>query len=89
MVVEKYELDHIWPKTEGGPTENFNLRVLTQQENRSKGAEMPDVDDVQESYDPIALAVAIDYTSVTTGFHNPRNKNKGFGGLQKIGRAHV
>ena len=44
---------------------------------------MPDVDDVQESYDPIALAVAIDYTSVTIGFHNSRNKNKGFGGLPK------
>ncbi len=84
MVEEKYEYDHIWPKTEGGPTENWNLRFIPQHENKVKGAEMPDVEDVSESDDPIALAVAIDYTSVTTGFHNPRNANKGFGGLPKF-----
>ena len=84
MIDQKYEYDHIWPKTEGGPTADFNLRYITQHENRVKGAEMPNVEEVSESENPIALAVAIDYTSVTTGFHNPRNADKGFGGLQKF-----
>jgi len=74
------EKDHIWPKAEGGPDKDWNIREIDWRENRRKGAEMPNVDDVLDSSNPIRLAVGIDKRSLK-GFKHPRNKDRGFGGL--------
>ena len=76
------EKDHIWPKAEGGPDEDWNLRKIDWLENRRKGAEMPDVGDVSASSNPMKFAVEIDKHSLK-GFKHPRNRNKGFGGLPR------
>ena len=36
----KYEVDHIWPLSKGGPHLPWNLQVITKTENRSKGAKI-------------------------------------------------
>lgn len=80
---EPYETDHIWPEAEGGPDEPWNKRRILRSENRRKGAEMPDLKDVFDSSDPIRLAVDIDRHSLEKGFRHPRNKDRGFGGLER------
>jgi hypothetical protein len=80
---EPEETDHIWPEAEGGPDETWNKRRISRSENRRKGAEMPDIEDVLDSSDPIRLAAEIDRHSVEEGFRHPRNKGRGFGGLPK------
>ncbi len=79
----QFEKDHIQPKTEGGTNDPENLRTIPWRENRSKGARMPNVDEVLDSSNPGLLAGKIDHDSVTRGFHNHRNVGRGFGGLQK------
>jgi len=76
------ERDHIWPEAEKGTDEDWNIREIDWLENRRKGAEMPDVNDVFDSNDPPRLAAEIDKHSLQ-GFKNPRNKGKGFGGLPR------
>lgn len=78
----KRHRDHIWPKAEGGPDEDYNFREIDASENLRKGAEMPDLDDVLDSSNPIRLAVEIDKRSLE-GFQNPRNRDRGFGGLRR------
>ena len=82
MGKEKTHEDHIWPETEGGPTEAWNFRTISASENLKKGAEMPTVNDVLDSSNPIKLAAEIDKASLE-GFHHSRNKGKGFGGLPR------
>jgi 5-methylcytosine-specific restriction endonuclease McrA len=36
----KHEVDHIWPLSKGGPHLPWNLRVITKDENLSKGAKI-------------------------------------------------
>lgn len=36
----KYEVDHIWPLSKGGPHLPWNLQILTKEENRTKGAKI-------------------------------------------------
>ena len=36
----KYEVDHIWPLSKGGPHLPWNLQVLTKEKNRTKGAKL-------------------------------------------------
>jgi len=79
---EPKERDHIWPEVEGGPTEDWNLRYISRSENRQKWTEMPDLDDVSDSSDPIRLAVEIDKQSLHP-FKHFRNQDKGFGGLPR------
>ena len=76
------EKDHIWPKAEGGTDEEWDKREIDWLENRRKGPEMPDVDDVLDSSDPARLAAKIDKHSLE-GFNHSRNKDKGFGGLPR------
>lgn len=76
------ERDHIWPKAEGGLNESWNIREIDWLENRRKGAEMPDLDDVLDSSDPARLAAEIDKHSLKE-FKHSRNRNKGFGGLTR------
>ena len=76
----KRHRDHIWPKAEDGPDEDWNFRDIDASENLRKGAEMPDLDDVLDSSDPIRLAAEIDKSSLE-GFRHRRNKDRGFGGL--------
>jgi hypothetical protein len=76
----KRHRDHIWPKAEGGPDDDWNIRIIPASENLRKGAEMPDLDDVFDSSNPIRLAAEIDKQSLK-GFKNPRNRKRGFGGL--------
>jgi hypothetical protein len=78
----KRHRDHIWPRAEGGPDEEWNIRSIPAADNLHKGAEMPDLDDVFDSSDPVGLAVEIDKHSLD-GFKHPRNKDKGFGGLRR------
>lgn len=78
----KKHKDHICPRAENGPDENWNIRIIPASENLEKGAEMPDLDDVLDSSDPIRLAVEIDKQSLN-GFRHPRNKDRGFGGLRR------
>lgn len=78
----KRHRDHIWPRAEGGPDEDWNIRDIDASENLSKGAEMPDLDDVFDSSDPVRLAAEIDKRSLE-GFRHPRNKDRGFGGLRR------
>jgi len=80
---EPLETDEIWPQAEGGPKEPWNQRDIPRSQNRKKGAEMPTVDDLLDSPDPLKLAAEIDKASLG-GFKNPRNKNKGFGGLPRL-----
>ena len=74
------EKDHIWPEAEGCPDEDWNIREIDWLENRGKGAEMPDVNDVLDSGNSARLAAEIDKHSLE-GFRHSRNKDKGFGGL--------
>lgn len=76
------EKDHIWPKAEGGPDEDWNIREIDWRENRRKWTEMPGVDDVLDSSDPARLAAEIDRRSLK-GFKHPRNRDRGFGGLPR------
>jgi len=76
------EKDHIWPRAEEASDEDWNIREIDWLENRRKGAEMPNVNDVFDSTDPPRLAAKIDKHSLG-GFKNPRNKDKGFGGLTR------
>lgn len=78
----KKEIDHIWPRAEGGPDEPWNKRSISRSKNRRKGAEMPTLADVADSPNPVKLAANIDKGSLK-GFKHPRNKNKGFGGLPR------
>lgn len=78
----KTHRDHIKPKAEGGSDEDWNLRDIKASENLRKGAEMPDLDDVFDSSDPVKLAVDIDEGSLK-GFRHPRNKDRGFGGFRR------
>jgi hypothetical protein len=80
---EPIETDEIWPVAEGGPRVSWNQRRIARSENRSKGAEMPDVFDVLVSPDPTKLATKIDERSLRRPFRNSRNKDKGFGGLPR------
>lgn len=77
----KRHRDHIWPRAEGGPDEDWNTRFIPALENLHKGSDMPDLDDVFDSSDPVRLAAEIDKHSLE-GFRHPRNKDKGFGGLR-------
>ena len=79
----KRHRDHIWPRAEGGPDEDWNIRIIPASENLSKGDEMPDLDEVLDSSDPVKLAAEIDRHSLQEGFGRPRNKDKGFGGLPR------
>lgn len=79
----KKHRDHIFPRAEGGPDDDWNIREIDADENLKKGAEMPDVFNVLDSTDPIRLAVEIDKRSLEGPFRNSRNKNKGFGGLSR------
>jgi len=74
--------DHIWPTAEGGPDEDWNVRIIPASENLHKGAEMPNLADVLDSSNPIRLAAEIDKHSLE-GFRHPRNKDRGFGGLRR------
>lgn len=78
----KRHRDHIKPRAEGGPDEDWNTRIIPASENLRKGAEMPDLDDVFDSSDPVRLAAEIDKGSLE-GFKHPRNKDRGFGGLRR------
>jgi len=78
----KTHRDHIWPRAEEGPDDEWNIRVVPAAENLSKGAEMPDLDDIFDSTDPIRLAAEIDKQSLE-GFKHPRNRDRGFGGLHR------
>lgn len=80
----KKHRDHIFPKTEGGSDDNWNIREIDADKNLKKGAEMPKVSDVLDSSDPIRLAVEIDKSSLKGPFKNIRNKGKGFGGLPRL-----
>jgi len=80
---EPVDNDHIWPKTEGGPDDPWNRRPLPQSVNRGpKGPEMPCLDDVFDSPNPVKLAVEIDKRSLLP-FNHSRNQDKGFGGLPR------
>lgn len=79
----KKHRDHIFPKAEGGPDVDWNIREISAKENLGKGAEMPDLSDVSASTNPIRLAVEIDKRSLQGSFKNSRNKNRGFGGLPR------
>jgi len=78
------DLDHIWPRAEGGPDEDWNKRQISARKNRSKGARMPNLNEVADSPDPIKLAIEIDKHTMTKGLRHPRNKNRGFGGLPRL-----
>jgi 5-methylcytosine-specific restriction endonuclease McrA len=80
---EPDETDHIWPEAEGGPDEPWNKRRIPRSQNRSKGAEMPSLADVMDSSEPWRLAAEIDRHSLEKGFKNPRNRDRGFGGLKR------
>jgi len=80
----KKHRDHIRPRAEGGPDSDYNIRLISAGDNLSKGAEMPDLEDVFDSSDPARLAAEIDKQSVQNGFNNRRNKDKGFGGLTRL-----
>ena len=79
----KKHRDHIFPRAEGGPDDDWNIREIDADENLKKGAEMPDISDVLDSSDPIRLAAEIDKRSLEGPFRSSRNKNKGFGGLTR------
>jgi len=78
----KEHRDHIKPKAEGGSDEEWNIRLIPALENLRKGAEMPDLEDVFDSTDPVRLAAEIDEHSLE-GFSHSRNKDRGFGGLRR------
>jgi hypothetical protein len=80
---EPMETDEIWPQVEGGPKEHWNQRRIPRSQNRRKGPEMPDLDDVFESIAPARLAAEIDKRSLSGPFKHYRNKDKGFGGLPR------
>jgi len=79
---EPEEDDHIWPEAEDGSNEPWNKRRIPRSQNRQKGPEMPDLDDVFDSTDPARLAAEIDKRSLQP-FKHSRNKDKGFGGLPR------
>lgn len=78
----KRHRDHIWPKIEEGPDDEWNIRVVPESENLRKGAEMPDLEDIFDSTDPARLAAEIDKHSLE-GFRHSRNQDRGFGGLRR------
>jgi CRISPR/Cas system Type II protein with McrA/HNH and RuvC-like nuclease domain len=78
------EVDHIWPTAEDGPDVDWNKRTVSRAENRSKGARMPNVEEVQGSTMPIKLAVEIDRHTLEKPFRHQSNKNRGFGGLPRL-----
>ena len=80
----KKHRDHIFPKAEGGPDDEWNIREIDADKNLKKGAEMPNISDVSDSSDPIRLATEIDRRSLKGPFITRRNKNKGFGGLTRL-----
>lgn len=53
---EPMQTDEIWPKAEGGPEEPWNQRRIPRSQNQRKGAEMPCLDDVFDSPNPVKLA---------------------------------
>lgn len=83
MKDEPKENDHIWPTVEGGPDEPWNKRRIPPSQNRRKGPEMPNPNDISDSPKPIRLAVEIDKHSLHGSFKHSRNKDKGFGGLPR------
>ena len=80
---EPMETDEILPQAEGGPKELWNQRRIPRSQNRRKGAEMPSLDDISDSRDPLRLIQKIEERSLLGPFKNRRNKDKGFGGLHR------
>jgi len=76
--------DHIWPRAEGGPDENWNKRCISAKENLRKGARMPSLKEVADSPGSTRLAVEIDKHTIKKGLKQSRNKNRGFGGLPRL-----
>ena len=76
---EPTETDEIWPRAEGGPKEPWNQRRIPRSQNRKKGAEMPYLNDLSDSPNPLKLAASIDERSLSAFIHS-RNQNRGFGG---------
>ena len=79
----KEHTDHIWPRTEGGPDKDYNKRRIPARKNLQKGPEMPDLNAVFDSSNPIRLAAEIDEHTLKKRFKHSRNRNKGFGGLPR------
>ena len=84
MARKPTDTDHIWPTSEGGPDEPWNIREISPHENRSKQSKMPDITDVFDSDDPIRLASEIDKYTINHEYKTGRNRNKGFGGLDRF-----
>jgi hypothetical protein len=84
MTRKPTDSDHIWPQSEGGSEDSWNKREISPHENRSKGSEMPDLSDILDSDDPIRLATEIDKYTLTHEYKTRRNKDKGFGGLDRL-----
>jgi len=80
----RIHIDHIWPRAEGGPNENWNKRRVSMKENLTKGARMPNLKEVSDSPNPIRLAVEIDKHTVKERLKHPSNKDRGFGGLHRL-----
>ena len=78
------DTDEIWPQTECGPKEPWNQREISPHENRSKGARMPTISEAGQSPEPTKLAAEIDKHTVNHPLNHSRNKDKGFGGLNRF-----
>ena len=82
--IGKTDTDEIWPQSEGGPKVPWNQREISAHKNRSKGSRMPSIEDVKDSPNPLKLAKEIDEYSLTHKYKTSRNKEKGFGGLDRL-----
>jgi len=84
MVKKKTDTDEIWPRREGGPKVPGNQRETSPHENRSKGARMPNINEIGQSPNPVRLASEIDKYTIEHKLTHPSNTDKGFGGLSKL-----
>lgn len=78
------DIDHIWPRAERGPDEDWNKRRVSARKNRSKGARMPNLSEVADSPKPIELAAKIDKHTMTNRLRHRRNRNRGLGGFPRL-----